>query len=85
MIRGFGRPFRGFQDHHQSLWRWNNADWSDPEMGSVPPLLPPLFPSVPSPPSLLVAFKTALLILVFLFPGNGNQSHEDYTMFRSVR
>ena len=53
-------------------------------MGSVPPLLP-LFPIVPSPPSLLVAFKTALLILVFLFPGNGNQSHEDYTMFRSVR
>ena len=52
-------------------------------MGSVPPLLP-LFPIVPSPPSLLVAFKTALLILVFLFPGNGNQSHEDYTMFRSV-
>ena len=85
MIQASRRPVQGFQDHHKSLRRWTNADWSDPEMGSVPPLLLALFPTVPSPPSLLTALKTALLILVFLFPGNGNQSHEDYTMFRSVR
>ena len=48
------------------------------EMGL--PRIRPL-PTLPSP-SLPAAFKTALLILIFLLPLNGNESHEDYTMFR---
>ena len=49
-------------------------------MGSCRALVPLLFPTVPSP-SLRMVFKTALLIMIFLLPGNGNRSHEDYTMF----